>query len=81
MTEKIQVNLRLPEDVIKQLKSLAQKQKRSVRLKKFTKQWEKLTCEQLTLIEDHTEGKIEQNGKETEWKIGLVRGNRDVFIG
>lgn len=30
MTDKIQVNLRLPEEVIKQLKSLAQKQKRSV---------------------------------------------------
>jgi len=30
MTEKIQVNLRLPEDVIKQLKVEAEKQKRSV---------------------------------------------------
>ena len=30
MTEKIQVNLRLPEDVIKQLKEEAEKQKRSV---------------------------------------------------
>lgn len=30
MTEKIQVNLRLPEDVIKQLKAEAEKQKRSV---------------------------------------------------
>ena len=30
MTEKIQVNLRLPENVIKQLKAEAEKQKRSV---------------------------------------------------
>ena len=30
MTDKIQVNLRLPEDVIKQLKAEAEKQKRSV---------------------------------------------------
>lgn len=30
MTEKIQVNLRLPEEVIKQLKEEAEKQKRSV---------------------------------------------------
>jgi len=30
MTDKIQVNLRLPEDVIKQLKALAEQQKRSV---------------------------------------------------
>ena len=30
MTNKIQVNLRLPEDVIKQLKAEAEKQKRSV---------------------------------------------------
>ena len=30
MTEKIQVNLRLPENVIKQLKVEAEKQKRSV---------------------------------------------------
>ncbi|MBQ6893543.1 MAG: Arc family DNA-binding protein [Clostridia bacterium] len=30
MTEKIQVNLRLPEEVIKQLKEEAAKQKRSV---------------------------------------------------
>jgi predicted HicB family RNase H-like nuclease len=30
MTDKIQVNLRLPEDVIRQLKAEAEKQKRSV---------------------------------------------------
>ena len=30
MTDKIQVNLRLPEEVIKELKSEAEKQKRSV---------------------------------------------------
>ncbi len=30
MTEKIQINLRLPEEVIKQLKAEAEKQKRSV---------------------------------------------------
>ncbi len=30
MTEKIQINLRLPEEVIKQLKTEAEKQKRSV---------------------------------------------------
>ena len=30
MTEKIQINLRLPEEVIKQLKEEAEKQKRSV---------------------------------------------------
>lgn len=30
MTEKIQVNLRLPEEVIKKLKTEAEKQKRSV---------------------------------------------------
>ncbi len=30
MTNKIQINLRLPEDVIKQLKDEAEKQKRSV---------------------------------------------------
>lgn len=30
MTDKIQVNLRLPEDVIRQLKEEAEKQKRSV---------------------------------------------------
>ena len=30
MTEKIQINLRLPEDVIKKLKAEAEKQKRSV---------------------------------------------------
>ena len=30
MTEKIQVNLRLPEEVVRQLKAEAEKQKRSV---------------------------------------------------
>ncbi len=30
MTDKIQINLRLPEDVIQQLKAAAQKEKRSV---------------------------------------------------